>query len=306
MKKFILLLFINLIAVHNVLAQYTIKNYKFAQRDTTTLTMDVYFPAKQLENKSCIVFVYGGGFKIGSKSAIYNTTYLEAMADSGYVVAAIDYRMGMKGVKARGMERVKAIYNSINMAVEDLFVATNFLIRHADVFNIDTAKIIASGSSAGAITVLHADYELANRTQIASVLPSGFRYAGVISFAGGILSYNGMPAYKEGPAPTMFFHGTEDKLVRYNQIRLFKRGFFGTNALARQFEKNDYPYFAYRYRDMGHEIAGYPMTVNVDDICSFIDEYVIQGRHLKKDLLVKDPALKRIKFGSWRPGDIYK
>ena len=131
------------------------------------------------------------------------------------------------------------------MAVEDLFSATGFLLKHATELNVDTSMIILSGSSAGAITVLQADYELANRTQIASEIPVGFRYAGVISFAGGILSYNGVPTYKKPPAPTLFFHGTQDKLVQYDKIEAFNNGFFGTNALVKQFEKQNYPYFVY-------------------------------------------------------------
>ena len=297
---------LGLFIFQNSWAESSVKNYVFAQRDTCTLTMDVYSPAKELKSKPCIVFVYGGGFKIGSKSASYNTSYLEAMADSGFVVASIDYRLGMKGIKSKGIKRINAIHNAINMAVEDLYEATNYLIKHANQFNIDPSKIIICGSSAGAITVLQADYELSNRTQISALIPPDFRYAGVISFAGGILSYHGAPTYKQAPAPTMFFHGTDDKLVRYNKIQIFKKGFFGTNALAKQFEKFDYSYYAYRYRDMGHEIAGYPMKVNINDICLFINEYVIQHRHLKKDILVKDPDLKRIKFGSWKPKDIYK
>ena len=287
-------------------AESTMKNYLYAKRDTCNLTMDVYTPVHVQPNTPCLVFVFGGGFKMGSKNTVYNLPYLKAMADSGYVVASIDYRLGMKGIKLKGTKRLQTIRNAINMAVEDLFSVTGFLLKHATELNIDSSKIILSGSSAGAITVLEADYELANRTQIASEIPAGFHYAGIISFAGGILSFNGVPNYKNPPAPTMFFHGTEDKLVQYDKMEAFNIGFFGTNALVKQFEKQNYPYFAYRYRDMGHEIAGVPMKYNLSDICSFITEYVVHKQRLKKDILVKNPDLKPAFYGKWKTRDLYK
>ncbi len=287
-------------------AESTVKNYVYVKRDTCDLTMDVYTPVNIHPKTPCLLFVFGGGFKMGSKNNQYNVPYLKAMADSGYIVASIDYRLGMKGVKMKGSKKLQTLGKAINMAVEDLFSATGFLLKHASELNIDSSKIILNGSSAGAITVLQADYELANRTQIASEIPPGFHYAGLISFAGGILSYNGIPTYRNPPSPSLFFHGTNDKLVLYDKMQVFNVGFFGTNALVQQFEKHNYPYFVYRYRDMGHEIAGAPMKYNLGDICSFIREYVIQKQKLKKDLLVKNPEIKPAFYGKWKTRDIYK
>ena len=73
-----------------------------------------------------------------------------------------------------------------------------------------------------------------------------------------------------------------------------------------QFEKQNYPYFAYRYRDMGHEIASVPMKYNLIDICAFIREFVIQKQKLKKDMLVKNPDLKPAFYGKWKTRDLYK
>ena len=74
--------------------------------------------------------------------------------------------------------------NAVNIAVEDLFSATLFVLENAEQWQIDTEKIITSGSSAGAISVLQAENAICNRTSSAAVLPQGFNYAGVISYAG--------------------------------------------------------------------------------------------------------------------------
>ncbi|HLP04006.1 MAG TPA: alpha/beta hydrolase fold domain-containing protein [Paludibacter sp.] len=306
MKK-IICVFVFSVIFFGVQGEIKVRNFIYAHRDTCDLSMDVYSRNLDLANKKpCLIYVFGGGFKNGSKSVVNNSDYLRVMSDSGYTVVAIDYRLGMKNSNTKGLKRLNLLKKSIDMAVEDLFDATLFLMKHANELNIDTSKIILCGSSAGAITILQADYELSNRHPIAGVMPEGFRYAAIISFAGGILSYNGEPTYKHAPAPTMFFHGTADKLVRYNKIQVFNRGFFGSNALASQFEKYNYPYFIYRYRDIGHEIAGYPLTRNLNDICMFIDDYVIHHRQLKKDVLVKDPEIKRVYYGNWKFRDMYK
>jgi predicted esterase len=215
------------------------------------------------------------------------------MSDHGFVTAAISYRLGLKGEKNIGPLNVKPLKNAIRMAVEDLYSATVFLAQNSLKYSIDPGKIILCGSSAGAVTVLQADYELANANAIASVLPGGFRYAGVIAFAGAILSFEGKPDYrKQTPAPTMFFHGTDDKVVFYNKMQLFNKGLFGTNALVKRFEKFNYPYYVYRYRDMGHEIAEVPMTRNVMEILAFINDYVMEKRPLRTDITIKDGELK--------------
>ena len=97
---------------------------------------------------------------------------------------------------------------------------------------MDPSNIVISGSSAGAISVMQAEYEIANRTSWASVLPQGFNYAGVMSFSGAILSRKGKVKYQTVPCPTMMLHGTADMLVPYKQIAVFNLGFFGGGKLV--------------------------------------------------------------------------
>ena len=249
-------------------------NVVFAERDTTSLSMDIYYPDNLEEKNPAIIFVFGGSFMEGSKSASKNVDFCRSMAEKGLVAVAIDYRLGLKDVKKVGVLNTKPLRRAISIAVEDLYSATNYLIDNADKLKIDTDRIIISGSSAGAITVLHADHELTNGAENASVLPSEFRYAGVISFAGAILSYSGKPDYKKAPSPTMMFHGTADDVVPYGKIRLFNKGFFGTGILAERFKKHSYPYYSYIYNDKDHIIAVAPMKDNISEIMEFIEEYV--------------------------------
>lgn len=211
--------------------------YKFAERDTCDLFLDVYNPAEGSatavggKEKPTIIFMFGGGFISGERDTPYYRKWFKAMTGNGYRVVSIDYRLGLKGVEKVGIWQVNQLDKAIHMAVEDLFSATAFLADNAESLGIDPDNMVISGSSAGAISVLQAEYELCNRTPYADILPEGFRYKGVISFSGAILSRNGALEYARKPAPTLLMHGTEDNLVVYKQIRFFKLGFFGLSLI---------------------------------------------------------------------------
>ena len=174
------------------------------------------------------------------------------------------------------------------MAVEDLFSATNFIIDNADQLGVDPENIVISGSSAGAISVMQAEYEIANRTQWASVLPQNFNYAGVMSFSGAILSRKGKVKYETAPCPTLMLHGTADKLVPYKQIAFFNLGFFGGGKLVERFKKFGYNYNMYHFVDYGHEIAG-SMSTTVDLQIKFLENNVMQKKNRIVETWIEDP-----------------
>src|SRR5690606_16373663 len=148
------------------------------------------------------------------------------------------------------------------------------LLDHTEELHIDPSLIILSGSSAGAITVLQADYQERDNHPSADVLPEDFRYAGVISFAGAIFSTEGLLSYEQRPAPTLFFHGSADKLVPYNKTRLFRLGMFGSKSLTQRFREQRYPYSFYIMEDIGHEVSEYPMNEFRLEIEQFIIDFV--------------------------------
>jgi Phospholipase/Carboxylesterase. len=169
-----------------------------------------------------------------------------------------------------------------------LYSATNYVLAHADTWNIDTQHILISGSSAGAITVLQADYSERDNKPIADMLPETFRYSGVISFAGGIFSTEGLPSYTQKPAPTLFFHGNADKLVPYDNTRLFKIGMFGSKSLTKRFRQEGYPYLFYSMEDIGHAVAEYPMQDFLPEIENFINDFVFDRKQWMIDIRFKD------------------
>ena len=280
------------------------KTVKFAQRDTSSLFMDIYEPQGGSPDSTCVIFVFGGGFLSGQRNLPEYALYAKDLNQRGYTVVCIDYRLGLKGADTRGTRIISALDRAITMAVEDLYSATAYLLEHAKQYRINPKRIVLCGSSAGAITVLQADYELCNRRDIAKVLPADFHYAGVLSFSGAILSHNGKVKYAEKPAPTFLFHGINDQLVTYKSITFGKLGFFGSNALAKRFEKFDYPYYIRRYEDLGHDVAAFMVhEVEISDL--FIRQYVKDGRFLQKDETINDPNVPHFPWGNLSAGKMY-
>ena len=268
--------------------------YMYERRDTCDLFMDVYNPAEGSEDtfmgvrKPTVVFMFGGGFIQGTRDDKSYNSWFRMLTENGYRVISIDYRLGLKGATKVGVAQVNLLDKAIHMAVEDLFCATNFIIENADQLGVDPSAIVISGSSAGAISVMQAEYEIANRTSWVSVLPQGFNYAGVMSFSGAILSRKGKVKYQTAPCPTLMLHGTADKLVPYKQIAFFNLGFFGGGKLVKRFQKFGYDYNMYHFVDYGHEIAG-SMYSTLDLQLDFLEKNVMQGKKRIIEAWISDP-----------------
>ena len=268
--------------------------YLFVQRDTCNLFMDVYNPASGSNTtafgleKPTVIFMFGGGFIGGTRDDADYHKWFRQMTENGYRVISIDYRLGLKGSNKVGVAQVNVLDKAIHMAVEDLFSATNFILDNADQFGVRPDNIVISGSSAGAITVMQAEYEIANNTAWASVLPAGFNYAGVMSFSGAILSREGKVDFKNEPCPTFMLHGTSDKLVPYNQIKLFNLGFFGGGKLVDRFKKYGLNYNMFHFVDYGHEIAE-SMGTTLDLQIKFLETNVMQKKMRIVEAWIDDP-----------------
>ncbi|HNX22033.1 MAG TPA: alpha/beta hydrolase fold domain-containing protein [Bacteroidales bacterium] len=257
--------------------------------DTVSLKMDIYQPDALINNRTCILFVHGGAFFVGTRDfSKYYAPYFKFFTDNGFTVVSIDYRLGLKGQKRPSVWNRKPLIHAIDIAVEDLFEATKYLIIHATELGIDTSKIILNGESAGAITVLQGDYEIKNRFENSKLLPATFQYAGVISFAGAVYSTHGALKYLEKPAPTLFFHGSKDKFVPYKKIRLFREGIFGSEALVNVFIKKDYYFQFYSFQNVNHEVAVFPQIEYREEILKFIKDCVWNKKSTQLEIYVVD------------------
>jgi predicted esterase len=232
--------------------------------------------------------MFGGGFIRGERNNESYNKWFRQLTDNGYGVISIDYRLGLKGSNKVGVAQANLLDKAIHMAVEDLFSATNFIIDNAEELNINPKNLVISGSSAGAISVIQAEYEIANQTKWAKSLPTDFNYAGVMSFAGAIFSREGKVDFKTRPCPVMMLHGTADAIVPYTQIAVLNLGFFGGGKLVERFKKHDLNYNMYHFIDYGHEIAG-SMDTTLDLQIKFLENNVMQGKKRIVESWISDP-----------------
>lgn len=301
------------------------ETFLYSVKEQDSLYLDKYEVLLSQETKKpCVLFVFGGGFVGGARDRESYVSFFEHLARKGYVVVSLDYRLGLKmageamalrakleketGVKQKKAGKKDFLYlfdNTISMAVEDLFDATNYVLEHAGEWNIDKEMIVASGSSAGAITVLQAEYKRCNQSALAQRLPEDFNYAGIIAFAGAIFSMEGGLKWNKPPAPILFFHGNADKNVPYDELRVkvagikLKYGLFGSKYITRQLDKIKNPYYFYDIERAAHEIADRPMQQNRNEVDIFLDKFVKNKEKLIIHTRVQQPDKPELptKFG---------
>lgn len=278
----------------------------FFQYDTLALEMDLYFPTDDADLHRCIIYSYGGGFVEDNQRHFETRRLCRQFADDGFVVVATNYRLGLRGVRFKGVGgMVKPLESAIQMAAEDVFKVTRYVLDYAAELTVDPEQVILMGSSAGAIASLQCDFERCSHSPLAEqYLPDGFRYAGVIAFSGAIFSRKGLK-YLDTPAPTFFLHGTADRLVPYEQIKLFNIGFYGSDRIAQQFKKNHFAHKILRFTGEGHTVAA-RYFVNYDEVRWFIDNMVTARKNYEIDETFFDPDRERSSWDTADAGSLYK
>lgn len=298
------LLFITIFAAVSisVAAQEPEGTYLVANRDTCSLYMDYYRPAPgsvtQIDGKEkpTVLFVFGGGFIMGSRNDKFYLPWFKLLTDDGYGVVSVDYRLGLKGVKMKFdlfhiLDSAKYTKKAVDMGVEDVFAAIRFIIDNKDTLGIDPDNLVISGSSAGAIISLNCMLETCSPTERTAILPDGFRFKGLMSFAGAIMSDSGVPKYQTEPGPQLLFHGTDDGAVNYNKTAFGRFGFYGSSSLVKEvYAKNGYCYQIYRYLGTGHDIAA-NMAPTWPIQKAFLETNVIQGKRRTIDATLDDPTI---------------
>jgi hypothetical protein len=138
-------------------------NYDATPQD---LTMDIYTPIGDVHTKRpLIIFAPKGSFMSEDNKEWVLVQLCTKLASMGYTTASINYRVGLNyfatDLKA---EFVKAVVR----AVHDYKAAIRYFRKDAadsNKYKVDTNVMISGGSSAGAITAIHAAY-LKNAAQV--------------------------------------------------------------------------------------------------------------------------------------------
>ena len=280
------------IPVMNETVEKTTFEYSVKGEEHLLLDKYVDYTVPYEGQRPVMLYVYGGAFAMGSRVNALQIGYYKHFVERGFVVVAIDYRLGAKGAPGAGDNRSQHVEQdapegfatrfdwAVRIACEDLIDATAYVLTKADEWGIDTSKIILSGGSAGAITCLNAAYEVAGEREYSDRLPADFNYAGVISHAGCIYTPDKELLWKKTPCPVLFFHGTADPMVPFNTRPQGGCYCYGSNYIHNQWVELDYPHWLYEETGSDHIIAMTPMGKNNYEIDNFIDKFVMEGKHI--------------------------
>ncbi len=148
-----------------------------------SLRLDLYQPETPgpETGRPLVLAVHGGGWQGGSRREIGR--HVAALAQHGYLVAAVDYRLARRGRAAWPGN------------LEDLWIALAWLVDHAEQFEIDRDRLVVLGASAGGhlATLMGTHPEpMADRSDLAAPRP---RIASVIAF----YPPTDLPALRDGP-----------------------------------------------------------------------------------------------------------
>lgn len=250
---------------------------RYAEKDGQTLLLDHY--AADIQGpRPCVIFAFGGGFTSGTRDEERYRRYFWNLVRHGYDVVSIDYRLEFaRKEKTSVFNMVGRYERAIVMAAEDMLSAAAYVVEHSQDWNIDTTRIYATGSSAGAIASLQAEYKLCNEGTAAFSLPEKFNFAGVIAFAGAIFTRNGVPEWKTKPCPFLFFHGNADNQVPYGTTSLFGIGLYGPEALIPNISEAGGSFYFHSAMYRNHDMATEPMTRCGREILNFIADYTVPG-----------------------------
>lgn len=211
------------------------KELEYAKTDLISLAGDVYRPDSG-ETLPGLVLAHGGGFIMGNKDWQQMIPVAKRLAEAGYVVFNINYRLSKQG-------------GEYPNNVADVNCAVRWLKAHAEEHGVDKENIGVIGSSAGGYLSLMAGFTSGGAHELSScpakdedsTVKAVVAYYGITDLErfykdgikgiqlGKILT--GKPLGKarklyrkaspvnhiDNAPPTLLLHGTVDKLVPFSQ-----------------------------------------------------------------------------------------
>jgi dienelactone hydrolase/lysophospholipase L1-like esterase len=208
---------------------------------TEELLLDLYSPgiADTATKRPLMIFIHGGGFQSNTKSGAYPNLICNGLAKRGYMVATINYRLGIPKTKTDN-EYAEAMYR----AVQDAKAAVRFFRRYADKYRIDPDQIFVMGSSAGAKTAMHLAYldqeevplgvdqnKLGNLEGNNGNPGYSSKVSAVVNCWGAMIDYRWI---QKGDAPLFNISGTADKTVPFDSSFNYHGFKYGSAVLYNQ------------------------------------------------------------------------
>lgn len=274
LRKYFWLPFLILLFVSSL--GYAQEQFLYKEVDTSKLVIEVHYPESLIAEQKypALIFFFGGGWHGGGlKQFEHHAKYF---SQRGIVCFLADYR-------------VKSRQNTTPFeSLKDAKSAIRYIRENSKKFQIDTAKIIASGGSAGghlaAATAFIEDYNEDTDDVSISCIPNALALFNPV-FDNGPGGYgferigdaykNFSPLHnlRKGAPPTIVFLGTKDTLVPVETARYYQKVMKKVGSRCDLHLYEDQPHGFFNYKNFEY----YKMTVEK------MDEFLISMGYLKAE-----------------------
>ncbi|WP_339716171.1 alpha/beta hydrolase [Cyclobacterium amurskyense] len=229
---------------------HVVETYKIVGNDS--LKMDIYLSDEQKKDKPAMVFFFGGGWVSGSWEQF--RPHALHFSKKGFVTILVDYRVASRQ-KTSPFD-----------AIEDAKSAMKYVKKNAERLGLDSAKVIASGGSAGghlaATTATVPGFEgqdngIISTKPVALLLfnpvidngPAGYGYDRVAERYKDVSPLHNL---NTGVPPTLFFLGTKDQLIPVETARYYKTAMekLGSYCELILYEGQPHGFFNYKNREI--------------------------------------------------------
>lgn len=213
------------------------------------LKLDVYVGANSAR-RPAIVMVHGGGWSCGSRRTPSAANPARSIADSGYVVYSIDYRLAATtGLGVGACPDAMANTGNIDLTTRDVATAINWIRRNGNLARYGSANTyrlgvmgasagghlsammgtympIANGGPQAVVSIngpVNLDVQSGSTAEMRQTWNTLIRNAFVCSSLGcpSRAVYSPGLNARQGMAPTMLVHATADPIVDYSQATTY-------------------------------------------------------------------------------------
>lgn len=248
------------------------KNNDIIYKETTNLlnqnvklSLDLYNLEKDyLDKSTLIVLAHGGGFIEGNKNDFED--YAEYLANNGYTVASINYRLIPKELHNQISPQMLSVV--LLNSMEDMNSAIEYLLSKENY-----EKVIVGGYSAGALTALHLSYLNSindimlmkqhpvlgsmqgadDYIQAVILGPKSYKIDKVINIAGSLVDSRYV---ENGDPAAVSIHAKEDEVVPYSSGDTGGYGVIteGSELIHQQLNKYNIDNLLISIADEGHNV----------------------------------------------------
>jgi predicted peptidase len=268
--------------------------YIYSIKGKDTLRMDVFTPTniKKSDTLPVLLWMHGGGFSGSHRAYPDDNKLVKYVAKAkNYIGVSIDYRLLRKN-KSTGFvcdctkdEKLE----TFKQAAIDYLDAAKYLMERAETFQIDTTKVIAGVSSAGAEGILNAvfmkDYFVYNKEDYKNV-----SFAGVFSCAGVMVDARYIS--EDNSVPSVLYHGTDDQSVPFGNAPhhycdASRAGYImldGSEVIADKLKEFDTSYYFSLVNGGGHKVSAIPFD-DLDKVFQFFEKTVINKEVIQTKII---------------------